>query len=87
MAAERRDGFQPTAGPQDETKLLHPMLVPWADLPESWRDKDREPVRALPQMLRLAGLEIVQLIQSDKRSQLRSDTPATGDIAESPTDD
>jgi hypothetical protein len=43
---------------KDSHAKLHPKLVPWEDLTEEDRDKDREPVRMLPQMLARAGFEI-----------------------------
>jgi TrkA-N domain/RyR domain len=43
---------------KDPAGKLHPSLVPWSELPESERDKDRDPVRALPELLALVGFEI-----------------------------
>ncbi|HVE67174.1 MAG TPA: NAD-binding protein [Solirubrobacteraceae bacterium] len=54
----RRDGWRPTAGPKDPEARLHPLLVPWEELPEAERDKDREPVREIPEMLARAGLRV-----------------------------
>jgi voltage-gated potassium channel Kch len=46
-------------GPEkDPKRRMHPKLIPWADLTEEDRDKDREPVRALPEMLARLGFEI-----------------------------
>jgi hypothetical protein len=53
-----RDGWKPTAGPKDPDARLHPLLVPWEQLPEAERDKDREPVRELPAMLARAGFRL-----------------------------
>ena len=36
----------------------HPLLVPWDELPESEREKDRDAFRNLPQMLGLVGYEL-----------------------------
>jgi hypothetical protein len=58
MADLLRDGWRPTPGAKDPEKRLHPLLVPWAQLPESERDKDREPVREIPAMLARAGLRV-----------------------------
>jgi hypothetical protein len=38
---------------------LHPDLVPWEELSESDRDKDRDVFRGLPGMLALVGYELV----------------------------
>lgn len=44
--------------PRNDAQKLHPSLIPWEDLPESEKDKDRQPVRAIPELLAAAGLEI-----------------------------
>jgi hypothetical protein len=43
----------------DETKR-HPSLVPWAELPESEKVKDREAVANIPTVLAAAGLRVVR---------------------------
>jgi voltage-gated potassium channel Kch len=58
--ALRRDGWQPGAEKDPERKL-HPLLVPWEQLTDEERDKDRDPVRALPAMLAAAGFEILRI--------------------------
>jgi hypothetical protein len=59
-SAERRSrGWKP--GPRDNDKKLHPSLVPWEQLPESERDKDRDAVRDLDPVLADAGLQMVRL--------------------------
>ena len=52
------DGWSHGAGPKDPERKLHPSLVPWAQLSEDEREKDREPVRALPEMLAHVGFEL-----------------------------
>ena len=52
------DGWQHGPGKKDPERKLHPSLVPWDELSEEERDKDREPVRALPEMLARAGFEL-----------------------------
>jgi len=48
-------------GPVKDAELkLHPSLVPWSELSEDERDTDREPVRALPEMLARLGFAIVR---------------------------
>ena len=51
-------GWSHGPGPKDPERKLHPSLVPWDELSEEERDKDREPVRALPEMLARAGFEL-----------------------------
>jgi hypothetical protein len=59
MADKQRAGW--TYGPvRDNDKKITPLLVPWEELPDSERDKDRDPVRELPQMLAYAGFEILR---------------------------
>ena len=53
-----RDGWRHTDGPKDPERRLHPMLVPWEQLPEEERDKDRDPIRELPDMLARAGFRL-----------------------------
>jgi voltage-gated potassium channel Kch len=53
-----RDGWRATTGPKDPGARLHPLLVSWEALPESERDKDREPIREIPAMLARAGLRV-----------------------------
>jgi voltage-gated potassium channel Kch len=55
----RRDGWQATNGTKNWERKLHPLLgVPWENLGETERNKDRLQVRALPRILGQAGFEI-----------------------------
>jgi len=54
---ERR-GWAHAPGSRDPDRKTHPLLVPWSELPENEREKDREPVRELPLLLHRAGLDI-----------------------------
>jgi hypothetical protein len=54
----KADGWRHGTGAKDPERKLHPSLVPWEELSEEERDKDREPVRALPEMLARAGFEL-----------------------------
>ena len=57
MRDKIRDGWR--YGPKrDDAARIHPLLVSWEELPESERDKDRNPMRELPQMLARVGLEV-----------------------------
>ena len=50
-----------TYGPElDEVKKLHPCLVPWKELPEDEKEKDRDLVRGIPLILTRAGYAIVK---------------------------
>ena len=51
------DGWQ--KGPdKDPHQRTHPLLVPWEDLPEVERDKDRDPVRSIPALVERSGCVI-----------------------------
>ena len=50
--------YRPTKDPEKKTS---PYLVPWNDLPEEEKDKDRDQVRGLPQFLAKARFEIYRL--------------------------
>ncbi|MCP5246106.1 MAG: NAD-binding protein [Burkholderiales bacterium] len=52
IAEKLLDGWQPTTGEKDTARRLSPALVPWNDLPESERQKDRDAVANIPQLLR-----------------------------------
>lgn len=43
---------------RDEDRLLHPDLVPWEQLSEADREKDRANIRQVPHLLALQGLKI-----------------------------
>jgi hypothetical protein len=45
---------------RDNDKKVTPLLVSWEELPDTERDKDRDPVRELPVMLAYAGFEILR---------------------------
>ncbi|MEU4242923.1 RyR domain-containing protein [Actinoplanes sp. NPDC026619] len=49
------------AGARDEIAKEHPDLIDWDQLPESTREKDRDTVRQLPELLADAGFRIVRV--------------------------
>ena len=50
-----------TYGPvRDNDKLIHPCLVPWKKLPEDEKEKDRDAVRNIPELIALAGFSVVK---------------------------
>lgn len=55
MTALLAQGWRPTEGAKDAVRKLHPLLVGWEDLPDVEREKDRDPIRALPELLDAAG--------------------------------
>lgn len=54
----QQQGWRRTDGAKDPDRRLHPQLVPWEDLPEEERRKDRETVRELPALLAAAGYRL-----------------------------
>jgi len=55
-----REGWRYGPSRDDSTKI-HPSLVPWSELSEAEKDKDRNPVRALPEFLAKARFQIYRL--------------------------
>lgn len=43
---------------RDEDRMLHPDLVPWEALSEADKEKDRENIRQIPNLLRLQGQKV-----------------------------
>jgi len=41
--------------------LRHPSIIPWKDLPESEKDKDRHAVKIIPELLKSVDLKITRL--------------------------
>jgi hypothetical protein len=70
---------------KDAPRKLHPNLVAWSELSEDDRDKDREPVRALPRMLARVGFAIERAAPGDGDvvSEPRADEAASK-VPESP---
>jgi hypothetical protein len=58
MAERRKAGWRP--GPRDVLGRTTPYLVPWEQLSEEVRDKDRLFIRGLPRLLASVGLQAVQ---------------------------
>lgn len=54
----RRDGWTYASGPKDPVGKTHPLLVPWDQLSEEEREKDRDAIRAIPRMLARVGYSL-----------------------------
>lgn len=63
----RAAGWTFAPGPKDLVKKTSPTLVPWAELSEVERDKDRSAVTNTPAILALAGFEVYRLRGSEPR--------------------
>jgi hypothetical protein len=58
MEAARKQGYRFGPGPKDAVRKTHPSLIPWSDLSEAEKEKDRAATRAIPGLLALAGLQL-----------------------------
>ena len=54
-------GWRHAPGEKSVLQKTHPSLVPWAELSESEREKDREVARSLPVLLARAGFQMTRL--------------------------
>jgi len=59
VRALQSDGWTHGHGPKDPQRKRHPLLVSWEELSEAEREKDRDPFRALPEMLAEVGYEVL----------------------------
>lgn len=57
--ADRRDAGFRYGATRDNKLLVHPLLVPYDDLPPGERDKDRDAIRHYPDVLGRVGYRIV----------------------------
>lgn len=46
---------------RDPERKVSPFLLPWSQLPEVLKDQDKNAVRQIPELLKLAGFEVYQL--------------------------
>lgn len=65
-------GWRHAPGAKDPVRKTHPALVPWEELPEAEREKDRDAARALPGFLTRACLQVQRL----GPASARADPPA-----------
>ena len=50
-----------TLGSRDVARKTTPYLVPYADLPDDIKEYDRQAVRAIPEVVAQAGMEVVRV--------------------------
>jgi hypothetical protein len=53
---------------RDDQRKIHDCIIPWEELPEAQREKDRNAVRALPAILAKVYLKIVRLEQGNNNN-------------------
>jgi hypothetical protein len=76
MRERTRQGW--AHGPvRDDEAWRHPDLVPWAELPERSRDKDRQVIRGLHDLLADAGFTIVRSTPRDPEGFAFDGRPGT----------
>ena len=54
-------GWRYAPGAKSVEQKTHPSLVPWGELSEAEREKDRDVARLLPTLLARAGLQVARL--------------------------
>jgi voltage-gated potassium channel Kch len=64
--AERRGSGWQYGGVRDDDRRRHPDLLPWDELGEDARNKNRDAIRRLPEALADAGFEIVRITPHDQ---------------------
>jgi len=57
----RQDGWTYASGKKDPIRRTHPDLVPWAELPEHEKKKNRVAICEMPAFLARAGLQIFKI--------------------------
>jgi hypothetical protein len=64
-------------GPRSNQKKLHPLLIPYCDLPNEEQEKDRVTIRELPGIVEDAGYRIIWLRDSTGAAAPPKGNPAT----------
>ncbi|HXW23566.1 MAG TPA: RyR domain-containing protein, partial [Xanthobacteraceae bacterium] len=79
MAQRTKNGWR-HGTPRDDARKVHPLMVPYGDLPKEEKDKDRRAVRAYPTQVKAAGFTIVWLPSHafDKRPRKRKSEKRRG---------
>ncbi|MEV5448234.1 RyR domain-containing protein, partial [Streptomyces sp. NPDC052644] len=47
---------------RDDVQQRHPFLRPWDELPSDVQERNREEIRALPEVLSDSGFELIRLV-------------------------
>jgi hypothetical protein len=59
LRVKRKTGWR-YGDPRDDDRLLHPLVRPWAELPEREREKNRKAIENLPKIVAAAGLTLAR---------------------------
>jgi hypothetical protein len=62
MAERTQGGWAYAAGDKSLQKKTSPDLVPWSSLSQDAKERDRNAVRAIPELLRRAGFRVTKSI-------------------------
>jgi hypothetical protein len=74
----RHLGMRKTSGAKDPNRGLHPLIgVPFDDLPEDNKEKDRAKVRSVPEILAVAGYEVVRMTEQPAKRSAAATDPQT----------
>lgn len=60
MDERRRQGWTYGA-PRDDARMRHPLMVPWDQLGDEAKDKNRVIIRNLPRLVEKAGLRVQRI--------------------------
>ena len=88
--AERRSAGWVSGPERDVAGKITPYLIPYAELPEDVKEWDRQAVRAIPEVLAAAGLEVYRLarlathLQADSLRTAQRRTSMTGAPSRAP---
>ncbi|MCK5059275.1 MAG: hypothetical protein KAT34_21680, partial [Candidatus Aminicenantes bacterium] len=66
MEERIKDGWRYGAD-EDVKRKISPVLVPWDELPEEEKDKDRNPVRNMPVFLAKAGFQVYRRKKKEEK--------------------
>ena len=67
----KRDGWRP--GPRSDTERTHPLLVAYADLPETYKEANRVNVRNIPKKLAAVGYVMIPSRSSEPPLEFPAD--------------
>lgn len=63
---------------KDHQHLTHPCLIPYSDLPEEEKEKDRETVRCIPRYLALIDFQVYRICDQDGSDRGHTLNPSSG---------
>jgi hypothetical protein len=67
MKSKKDDNWTYAPPPRDDEKKTHHCQLPWEELSEDEKQKDRDTIKALPDMLHEIGFEVYSLVPEENR--------------------